>query len=99
MNDLDPPALSAGPPPVITFTEDEYLYGFGTLRLRVERVTVLRSEPGWALVGGVRIDRLGSAREDRDICVPLATLRQRLQPFPQVGLTIEPVKGTDGRDP
>lgn len=88
-------ANAGTPATVITFTEDEYLYGLGTLRLRVERVTVLRSEPGWALVGGVRIDHLDVAHERRDICVPLATLRQRL---PEIRLDSKPTRGTNPTD-
>lgn len=63
-------------PPTLTLAEDEYLYGLGPLRLRVEKITIMRSYPGWALVGGVRIDHRGVTREHRDVCVSITTLRE-----------------------
>jgi hypothetical protein len=44
---------------VVTIAEEDYKYGIGQLRLRVERATLMRSEPGWALVSGTRVDHRG----------------------------------------
>src|ERR1700753_1860534 len=73
-----PPPSPDGAPVVLIFTEAEYLYGMGTVCLRVDRIAILRSQPGWALIGGVRIDHLGVDRERRDISVSMATLRTHL---------------------
>jgi hypothetical protein len=73
---------ATAPEAILTLAEEEYRYGLGTLRLRVERITLLRSEPGWALVGGVRIDHRGTACEHRDVCVSVHTLRQHRVDLP-----------------
>jgi hypothetical protein len=43
--DPDSPVVDDGI--VAEFADEEYLYGFGLLRLRISRVTLLRSDPEW----------------------------------------------------
>jgi hypothetical protein len=61
---------------VAEFAEEDYLYGIGILRLRLTRVTRLRSDPGWALVDGIHIDHRGDSHERRAVMVILAALRR-----------------------
>lgn len=61
---------------IAEFAEDEYLYGIGILRLRIIRVTLLRSDPGWALVDGIHIDHRGDPHERRNVLVTVAALRR-----------------------
>ena len=67
---------SADPGVVAEFAEGEYLHGTGVLRLRVTRVTRLRSDPGWVLVDGVRIDHSGDPHERRAVMVTVAAMRR-----------------------
>src|SRR4051794_21479949 len=59
----------------VVLDENDYMYGLGALRLRVARVTAMRSEPGWALVAGTRIDYRDVECGQREVVVRLTALQ------------------------
>jgi hypothetical protein len=63
---------------VVELQEHEYEYGLGPLRLRIERIDVLRIERGWAVVRGVQIDHRGHDVRTREVTVPIAALIRAL---------------------
>jgi len=42
--------------------------------LRLERVTLMRSEPGWALVAGTVVDFRGDEHAEREVMVRVGAL-------------------------
>ncbi|HEY2791034.1 MAG TPA: hypothetical protein VGJ28_01680 [Micromonosporaceae bacterium] len=60
---------------VIVIHENDYRYGLGTLRLRPERISGVRSEPGWALVTGVVVDFRGIEHAPREVLVRVGALQ------------------------
>jgi hypothetical protein len=72
--DPDSPVVDDGI--VAEFAAEEYLYGIGVLRVRIIRVTLVRSNPQWALVDGIHIDHRGDAHERRAVMVTIAALRR-----------------------
>jgi hypothetical protein len=59
---------------VVALDENDYMYGIGLLRLRLWRVTPMRSEPGWALVVGSVVDFRGVEHAEREVVVRLGAL-------------------------
>lgn len=62
---------------VVVIDDNDYMYGVGTLRLRLRRITLLRSEPGWALVAGVAVDFRGTEHDARDVTVRVRALQDQ----------------------
>jgi len=71
MNDLELDVLLGK---VVIVDENDYMYGMGPLRLRLERITLLRSEPGWALVAGLMVDFRGDHHQSREVMVRIGAL-------------------------
>ncbi len=63
---------------VVTFHEDEYEYGIGPLRIRIDRIEMIRRDRGWAVVHGTEVDFRGQDRRVRQVTVPLAALIRAL---------------------
>jgi hypothetical protein len=59
---------------VVVIAEDDYRYGIGPLRLRVQSVTRSRLDPSWALVNGLLVDFRGVDREPREVMVRVGAL-------------------------
>jgi hypothetical protein len=59
---------------VVTFEEREYAYGIGKLRLRLLRVGLSRSDPGWATVVGAFVDFRGIEHDIRQVSVRVEAL-------------------------
>ena len=69
---------------VVILAEDDHRYGLGPLRLRVEQITPLRSEPGWALITGARIGDNGQTQTPFELVVRIhALLRHQCSPASQ----------------
>lgn len=56
--------------------ENDYLYGVGTLRLRIDVMTGMRSQPGWVLVTGTV--ESGAETDSCTVVVRLSALRRHL---------------------
>ncbi len=63
---------------VIELQEHEYEYGIGLLRIRIERIDVLRVDRGWAVLRGTQIDHRGQDVRVREVTVPIAALIRAL---------------------
>jgi hypothetical protein len=60
----------------VMLAEPDYMYGTGVLRLLIARATALRSEPGWALLEGLRVDHQGIARERREVVARVGAIER-----------------------
>lgn len=64
---------------VIALNERDYMYGRGTLRLRLLSVTLSRADPGWAKVVGLFIDFRGDEHGVREALVRVEALTAHLR--------------------
>ena len=67
---------------VVTLQEDEYEFGIGPLRIRIDRIEILRFEPGWAKVHGMQLDYRGQHVRVREVNVPIDALIRALPEHP-----------------
>lgn len=73
---------------VVSLRERDYMYGIGTLRLRVLRVGLLRTEPGWAIMVGAFVDFRGDEHGLREVTVRVEALASHLRHMREAPVTL-----------